>query len=385
MAQDRLGSKDNNLMDSDFNGAELLDELHALLISYVVLPSPEAADAVTLWIAATHGQRASEHAPRLRIGSPIKRCGKTRLLEVIEYTCHGAISTVDATIAALFRSIDDDDPPTLVVDEADAIWAKKNAEGTEDLRKLLNAGFGRGRSVLRCVGPTQQVQPFATFAMAAIAGIGDMPDTVTDRAVNVIMRRRALTETVQPFRRRRDRPALLKIKGDLARWVYSRLDALRDAVPDMPVEDRAADVWEPLIAIADEAGGTWPERARKVCTKLSKEADTEDTERTTSLQLLSDLRAIFDNEEADRLWTKVVLEDLRRLDGSPWGEWFGRLFNDRDLSNILRPYGVRPVDVKVMGQVPKGYRRDHLHEVWARYLPPKKEAETDESAESSGE
>src|SRR5829696_1694469 len=198
------------------DGAALLDELHSRVTDHVVFPSPKAADAVTLWIAATHAQPAWQHATRLRIGSPMKRCGKSRLLDVVEHTSHKPVSTVDATIAALFRSIDHDDPPTLLVDEADAIWAKKAADGTEDLRKLLNAGFSRGKYAHRCVGPTQQVEKFATFAMVAIAGIGDMPDTITDRAVNIIMRRRALSEQVKPFRLRRDGPVLHEVRDRLA-------------------------------------------------------------------------------------------------------------------------------------------------------------------------
>jgi Protein of unknown function (DUF3631) len=359
------------------DGAQLLNELHSLLTDYVVFPAPKAADAVTLWIAATHAQPAWQHATRLRIGSPMKRCGKSRLLDVIEHTSHKPVSTVDATIAALFRSIDHDDPPTLIVDEADAIWAKKAAEGTEDLRKLLNAGFGRGRYALRCVGPNQKVEQFATFAMVAIAGIGDMPDTITDRAVNVILRRRAASEKVKPFKLRRDVPPLHDIRGRLADWVASRLDDLTDAEPDAPVEDRAADVWEPLIAVADAAGGTWPERARAACLALSGEAEEDDTERSVSLQLLADLRSIFGEEQ--RMHGVTILEHLHRVEGAPWGNWYGRLLNANDLASLLRPYGVHSVDVKVDGQVRKGYRRDPLYDAWTRYLP-LEESKTDETS-----
>jgi hypothetical protein len=358
------------------NGTHLLDELHDRVTDYVVLPSPETADAVTLWIAATHAQPAWQHATRLRIGSPIKRCGKSRLLDVIEHTSHKLVSTVDATIAALFRSINHDDPPTLIVDEADAIWAKKAAEGTEDLRKLLNAGFGRGRYALRCVGPNQQVQAFATFAMVAIAGIGDMPDTITDRAVNIIMRRRAPREKVKPFKLRRDVPPLRELRDRLASWVASQLDELTDAEPDVPVEDRAADVWEPLIAIGDAAGGTWPDRARAACLALSGEAEVDDTERSTSLRLLADLRTIFG--DTDRMASSAILDALHKLDGSPWANWYGRLLNTNDLANMLRPYGVHSVDVKVDGKALKGYRRDHLYDAWMRYLQPE-DTKTDET------
>jgi Protein of unknown function (DUF3631) len=356
------------------DGAELLEDLYNRITDYVVLPSDEAAVAVTLWIAATHAQQAWQHATRLRIGSPLKRCGKTRLLDVIENTCHRPVSTVDATIAALFRSIDPVDPPTLIVDEADAIWSKKSNDQTEDLRKLLNSGFGRGRYVLRCVGPNQDVRQFATFAMVAIAGIGDMPDTVTDRAVNITLQRRARGETVLPFRVGRDAPKLHEIRDKLASWIAPQIDGLRAAVPDTPVEDRAADVWEPLLAIADTAGGIWPELARGACLKLASEADVDDIKRSISLQLLSDLRAVFGDEE--RLPTREILERLRRLDGAPWSDWYGRLFNARDFAGLIRGYGIHAVDVKVAGRSLKGYRRDHFYKSWTSYLAPLDEEPT---------
>src|SRR5829696_6696013 len=216
--------------------------------------------------------------------------------------------------------------------------------------------------------------------MVATAGIGDMPDTITDRAINIILRRRALSEHVKPFKLRRDVPPLHEVRGRLAAWVAPRLDDLTDAVPDVPVEDRAADVWEPLIAIADAAGGTWPVRARAACLALSGEAEEDDTERSISLQLLNDLRGIFGDLE--RLATEAILDKLHKLDGSPWTDWYGRLLNARDLAKLLRPYSVIATDVKVDGRALKGYRRDHLHDAWTRYFPPKK-SKPDETSGTS--
>src|SRR5690606_31975033 len=108
-----------------------------------------------------------------------------------------------------------------------------------------------------------------TFAMAIIGGIGDMPDTIEDRAVVISMRRRAPGEQVAAWRSRRAIPELRAIRDQLHEWVRSHLSGLEDAEPDVPAEDRAADVWEPLVAIADLAGGDWPERARHACKVLS--------------------------------------------------------------------------------------------------------------------
>jgi hypothetical protein len=47
-----------------------------------------------------------------------------------------------------------------------------------------------------------------------------------------------------------------------ARWALDNVARLRGADPPVPAElhDRAADNWRPLLAIADLAGGDWPEK-----------------------------------------------------------------------------------------------------------------------------
>ena len=104
---------------------------------------------MALWIAATHAQAAWQHAPRLVIRAPVKRCGKSRLLDIVEGTCHAPLITVNASPAAVYRAIGTDTPPTLLVDEADTIFGGKNADANEDLRGLLNAGHQRNRPAIR--------------------------------------------------------------------------------------------------------------------------------------------------------------------------------------------------------------------------------------------
>ena len=210
-------------------GAAILRQLHAVLTRYVILPSDPAAVAVALWIAATHAQAAWQHAPRLVIRAPVKRCGKSRLLDMVEGTCHNPLITVNASPAAVYRAIGTDTPPTLLVDEADTIFGGKNADANEDLRGILNAGHQRNRPAIRWDAGTRSLETIPTFAMAALAGIGAMPDTIEDRAVVIKMRRRAPGETVAPFRHRRDRPALSSVAGQLARWLGKHLAELERA------------------------------------------------------------------------------------------------------------------------------------------------------------
>jgi hypothetical protein len=349
-------------------GAPLLAELHAALCRYVVFPSPEAADAVALWVAASHAQPAWEHAPRLAVVSPLKRCGKSRLLDVVAETCHEPLITVNATIAAVVRSIGSD-PPTLLVDEADTLWgSKRQADNNEDLRGLLNAGHQRNRPMLRWDVTTRTLDRLDTFAMALLAAIGELPDTIMDRAVIVRMRRRGPGEHPAPYRTRRDAPALNHLRERLAGWARAHLAELERATPEMPLEDRAADTWEPLVAIADLAAGDWPERARAAAVVLAADAAEQDTDTSLGLRLLADLRAVF-AAGGERLETKTVLERLCRLDESPWEDLRGKRLDARALATLLRPYAIKPKVVRVGEATPRGYERADFLDAWRRYLP----------------
>jgi hypothetical protein len=353
------------------DAARLLGELRAAFSRYVVLPSPQAADAVTLWTAATHAQPAWEHAPRLAVVSPLKRCGKSRLLDVVAETCHGPLITINATIAAVVRSIGAD-PPTLLVDEADTLWGtRKQADANEDLRGLLNAGHQRNRPMLRWDVTSRTAEQLDTFAMALLAAIGELPDTIMDRAVVVRMRRRAAGEQVDPYRTRRDAPPLHDLRDRLSTWARAHLRDLQQAAPAMPLEDRAADTWEPLVAIADLAGGDWPTRARDAAQVMTVAEAQQEEDTAASVRLLADLRQLFTAADAEALYTSTILEGLHRLEDAPWADWYGHPLTTRDLAKLLRPYQVESKNVREQGTGPprKGYARADLQDAWARYVP----------------
>lgn len=347
----------------DSDGAALLDDLHATLLRYVVFPDAHAAVAVALWIVATHAVSAFQHAPRLGIKSPQKRCGKSRLLDIIAGTCHQPLMSINATVPAIFRSIGGEHPPTLIIDEADTLFGtKRAAEQNEDLRALLNAGHQRGRPALRCVGPSQIPTEFSTFAMAALAGIGDLPDTITDRAVNITMRRRTPGERVSQFRTRRDGPVLEALQTRLAAWAIGQLPTLTDAEPELPVEDRAADTWEPLVAVADAAGGPWPQLARAACKALAEGAADDDEEGSAGTRLLADIKRVFIAKGASFLASSDLVTALRALEESPWNDYE---FNARKLAERVRQYGVRP-GRDTTGTV-RGYSLESLEDAFRRY------------------
>jgi hypothetical protein len=201
-----------------------------------------------------------------------------------------------------------------------------------------------------------------------LAAIGELPDTIMDRAVIIRMRRRGPGEHPAPYRTRRDAPPLHQLRDRLGAWARAHLAELERATPQMPLEDRAADTWEPLVAIADLAAGDWPARARAAAATLAADAAEQDTDTSLGLRLLADLRAVFTPDE-ERLETKAVLDRLCRLDESPWEDLRGKRLDARALAGLLRPYAIKPKVIRLGEATPRGYERADFHDAWHRYLP----------------
>jgi hypothetical protein len=370
------------LPEDGTDGAGLLDEVHAFLCAYVVFPSGAAAVAATLWAAHTHLVGQFESTPRLALLSPEKQCGKSRTLELLELLCAGAETLSDASPAYLYRRIGAG-TVTILLDEADAIWKRGKADETaEALRSIVNAGHRRSATVGRVemYGQTANLKRFPVYAPAAIAGIGSMPDTIMDRAVVVRMRRRAPGEQVRDYRERAARPEGDALRELLAKWAVDVSDGIGNPWPDMPpgVADRAADVWEPLLMVADLAGGGWPDRGREACTAFVTGA-REDTA-SIGTRLLADLRVVF--ASADALFTQTILDKLHALSESPWADYsYGKPFSARDLADLLKEHQVKSRQLRIGEDSRKGYRRADLEDSWARYLP-SPDSETSETSET---
>jgi len=349
----------------------ILDDVHAFLGRFVIYPSKEAHDAHVLWIAHTHCMDAWESTPRIAFLSPEPKSGKTRALEISELLVPNAVEAVNMSPAYIFRKIGDENGlPTLLHDEIDTLFGPK-AKENEDIRGLYNAGHRRGAVVGRCVvhGKKVLTEEIFAFSALALAGLGWLPDTLLSRSVIMRMRRRAPHEKVTSFRRRVHAVEGNKLRDQLAVWAAGAVKEMTEARPVMPdgVEDRDADMWEPLLAIADAAGEHWPKRARVAAVTLV--AAAADREPSLGIRLLSDLRDIFG--QAEQMTTAVVLERLTKLPEAPWNELKGKPLNDRGLAVRLRQYGVKSRTLNLGGESrSKGYVREDLHDVWKRYLAP---------------
>jgi hypothetical protein len=217
-------------------------------------------------------------------------------------------------------------------------------------------------------------QDYPAYCAVALAGLGTLPETIADRAVVIRMNRRKRIERVDPWRERVNAQEAKALGAALGAWMN---DAVLSYPSHMPVEDRAADVWEALVMVADAGGGHWPHRARNAAIATS----INDEKASVGVQLLEDLGIVFGVR--DKLTTEQILQELSDLAEAQWRHFHndGEALNARDLSKHLRPYGVRPTDVWVGGRCAKGYVADALRDAWERYLPVSEQREVREERE----
>jgi hypothetical protein len=353
----------------------LLADIAAFIRKYVVVSESQCL-ALALWVLHTHTIDAAHATPYISITSVEKECGKTRLLEVLALLVARPWFTGRTTAAALARKTDAE-RPTLLLDESDAAF-KGDKEYAETLRGVLNSGYRAGGKTTVCVGQGTKIttRDFSTFGAKAIAGIGELPDTVASRSIPVRLKRRAPGEQVERWsgyhRVERDAAPLCE---QLAAWASEHRAALEDAEPQ-PLEqlsDRAAECWEPLLAIAGLAGDDWSQRVRDAAVKLSTAHTTEGAVPSRGVQVLGAMRdAIGDRPSIP---TAEALNAINADEELPFGAWReGRGLDARGLARLLAPYGVRPRTVRDRDTTPKGYTRADFEDAFTRYLRPPPES-----------
>jgi hypothetical protein len=351
------------------DGAELLAAVYDILGRFVAYPSDHARVAHTLWILHTHAMEAWDSTPRIAFLSPEPGSGKTRALEISEILVPNPVEAVNVTPAYLFRKVGaEEGMPTILYDEIDTVFGPK-AKDNEEIRGLLNAGHRRGAVAGRCVvrGKIVETEEIPAYCAVALAGLGWLPDTLMSRAIVIRMRRRAPTEKVEPYRRRDEINEGHALRGRLAAWAAAKGKILYAARPAMPVgiEDRNADVWEALFAIADAAGGDWGEKTREAAVALI--TASREQEPSLGIRLLADLRTVFGKEDA--LFTDAILTALHTLDEAPWKDLNNKGLDSRSLGLRLRQYGIKSKQIREGTSNKRGYQRADLVDAWDRYLP----------------
>jgi len=343
------------------DAAALLEEIRATFQRFIVADA-HTGIAITLWIVFTWLIAWFKVAPLLIISSPEKRCGKTHTLDFIgRLSCRPLLAS-NISPAAVFRVIEAYSP-TLVIDEADT-FLKEN----EELRGVINSGHTRPTAfVFRCVGDEQEPCRFSTWAAKAIAGIGHLAPTLTDRAIEAPLRRKLPAETCERLRHA-DPDIFSRLASKLARLAEDCGPTIGAARPELPdaLNDRAQDNWEPLLAIADHSGGAWPALARAAALAM---ADPENVPGSTPTELLADIKDVFSAKKLVRVHTADLLAALIADDTKAWATYsYGKPISAHQLGRLLGEFGVHSKDVKIDKVNRKGYFLTDFEDAFTRYL-----------------
>ena len=332
-------------------------------------------DVAALWVAHSYLLDCFMVTPRCGIRSPVKRCGKSTLLDVFRCLVYKPLPTSSVTASVTFRVIEKY-RPCLLIDEADMLLGSK--DDSKDLYSVLNDGHRRGGQTLRNVGDDHEPRAFNTYAAVAIASIGKLLDTLTDRCVIIDLKRRKRDEPIKPFRLDRA-DHLTNLARQLMRWTIDHAERIAAIDPDMPsnVYNRDADNWRPLLAIADIAGKEWPKKASEAAIAACGAGD--DDEGSYIELLLGDIDDLFAKREenkvepADEIPSAALVETLVAIEGHPWAE-MGRnakpLTQNR-LARMLKPVGVAPGPIGPKTDRVRGYVLKAFTEAFDRYLPGK--------------
>ena len=344
------------------NGARLLDDLTAALTLYVIADA-STLRAAALWAVHTWVMDVIGVSPIANITAPEKRCGKSRMLEVLGKLVYRALTVSNIAPAALFRSIEAWQP-TLLIDEVDSFLATH-----EEARGIINSGFDRaGAYVVRCVGDSHEPTKFSTWGAKALCGIGAIADTLSDRSITLRLRRKLPGESVRNLRHS-DPADWGQLRSQIARWADDNRERIRSYRPTLieGIHDRANDAWEPLLSIAEVAGGEWPDRARSTALTLH---GVHDHGRSVGAELLADIREAFARKDKKRMFTVDLLEALTGEEESPWATWNrGGPMSATQLSTRLKEFDITSADKRVGNIVRKGFDLNQFTDAFVRYLP----------------
>ncbi|MDR3429989.1 DUF3631 domain-containing protein [Silvimonas sp.] len=344
------------------NGAAVLDDAFALLCRYVIADR-ETLRAAALWCAMTWYADYATVLPLALITAPEKGCGKSTLLAAMSKLSKMALPASNLTSAVLFRAIEKWHP-ALFIDEADT-FMKENPE----LVGVINSGHTRDMAfTLRTVGDDYEPRKFSTWGPKAISGIGShsVAETITSRSVVLMMRRKLAGEQCENLRHR-DPATFVMVQRQFARWADDHGETFAGMRPTLDgLSNRTADNWEPLLALADLAGGEWPRIARIAAHKLT---GSEDEAPSFNEELLGDIKAVFERLKVDRIHSADLIEELCRDEEAAWATYNrGRPVTGKQLSRRLKDFGIKSSDLRIAINVRKGYKLEQFADVFTRYL-----------------
>jgi len=353
---------------------ELLAAIEKFFRRFCVMPD-HAYFPVAVWALATHSIEIFDTFGYLALTSPVKGCGKTRVLEVLNLLCRQPEMCACVTPASLFRMLRE--MPTVLIDEMDLLEGSKS-EVQDEIRKILNVGYKRGAYVPRCDGPDHKVVRFPVFSPKALGAIGSLPRTVMDRSIAIQMQRKPKEQKLERFLLFRVEPQAVPIAQAAGRFAREFVEDIRTAyvyiaesseIDDMPISDRDIETWLALFAVCAVASPDRLVEIKRCAELMSKSKQAADANDSDRLKLLGDIRNQWPAVQA--FWeTASLIDSLLGLEESPWSEPMTKLTPVK-LARLLKHFEITPSKIRDSATGKAGVRGYHLEpfqKAWRRYL-----------------
>ncbi|MDP2523957.1 DUF3631 domain-containing protein [Neptunomonas phycophila] len=343
--------------DAPVNIEPIANQIENLLVTHCVMTDQERV-ATTLWIISSYCNNSFRIFPRLTVISPERRCGKSTLLEVIEAVTKNALLTSNLSTAVLYR-LTETTKPTLIIDEADTFI--KNSD--PQMKGVLNGGHNKSQAkVLRCEGDNHTVKVYDAWFPIVLASIGTLYDTIMDRSITINLIRKKPSESVMPPPQDLKAESL-EIRQKILKWANDESTNIESNIhrPAYKGNDRATDNWTPLFTIAREISEHWFNKCEHAYHLLMHEVEME-----LPTLLLSDIRESFKKWKSERISSSELLNLIKQDETAPWES---ERLTAAKMASTLKPYGIKPSDIRFGKKVLRGYSQSQFTDAFERYLP----------------
>lgn len=330
----------------------ILTDISDYIKRFIVLPHEYQYNVLAVWCIHTWAFDVAKTTPYLYVHSPEKQSGKSLLLDVLASIVRNPMQTIDATGPVIFRAIETLEP-TLMFDEVDAVWHGAKNEG---LRGILNGGYKIGGKVYRL--DKSSVVTFNTFCPKLLAGIhnGYLPDTLVDRCIPITMRRKQVSQKIEPFLSFDKEEEIEELHELIDEWIdenYEALEGYRQHAVD-GLSDRESEIAWPLLAIAHQFGMR-DEIAEAIISMITEYHEMTD-ETDEMLEMIHDIGELFTSYGRGKLHTVEMLDGLG--------------MSEREavkLAKYLDNYDIHPKRVRVGNRVAKGYDLDQFETLFGMH------------------
>ena len=353
----------DNIWPHPVNGSDLLDALAGEFRKFLVLP-PHADTVLALWTLHSYSWEQCEYSPIIAITSPVKSCGKSRVLDVLEKLASNAFRTGNMSEAVLFRVLDSR-KPSVLIDEFDTIPEDRR----DALSNILKHGFHRAGRVHRVEGEAKkEIVEFVVFGPKALACIklSTLDGPTLSRCINIRMQRKKSSQKVARLRRYDGK----EWKQKCLRWTTNNRAQIESSTAELPeaLGDREQDIYEPLFVLANLAGGDWPERIRRAALALC--GASADAQQDTAVMLLGWIQTYFIETGTDKVSSAALVHWLNERVDAPFASWSdGKGISQNEIRRHLDGFEIRPEVIRLDDEkTARGYRLDWFKVAFECYL-----------------